>query len=249
MIDRDAEFEACSFGATDVGCIRELNEDFWLLDDRTEIWAVADGMGGHERGDYASQCVVSYLSKVRSSWPNPRSLTLDIEHRLEEANRHLREESRRSNASNIGSTVACVAKYKNHALVVWTGDSRVYLLRAGQPMQQVTRDQTIVQDLIDAGKLDVSEAEDHPMANVITGAVGVQDELILEFEQVRLSAGDKFLLCSDGLSRTLSDNNIEEIVRASPSDQAPVMLVEETLNNGAPDNVTAIIVEIRKMLL
>ena len=234
-----------SNGATHPGCVRELNEDNAYLNDDAEIWAVADGMGGHARGDYASAIVVEYLQKVRSNWPSPRSLTLDIEDRLEEANAHLRSEASRQDVENIGATVVCLAKFGDHALIVWAGDSRVYLQRGRGDLKQVTRDHTIVQDLIDAGRLDPAEAEAHPMSSVITRAVGAEDQLTLDYAQLRLMSGDRLLLCSDGLTRIVGEPTIARVLERRRSRfQAADALIELTLEAGAPDNVTVFIVDI-----
>lgn len=234
--------EALSGGLTHPGLVREENEDAILKDDRRQIWAVADGMGGHDNGAFASSCVIEFLTAVRTFWSNPKSLTNDLVHRLEDANEHIRS----SVADGGGSTVACVAKYADLALVVWAGDSRVYHWRAAEGLRQVTTDHSFVQQLIDAGELDPSDAESHPMASVITAAVGGEDVLPLDFETVALESGDRLMICSDGLSRVVPGEDIADMLMAQTHPQSVSQsLLQAALNAGGPDNVSVVVVEMR----
>lgn len=229
-----------SHGLTHAGCVRELNEDNLLTDDRRGLWAVADGMGGYDHGDFASAAVIDNLRHVRmSSWPTPKSLALDVLGRLEDANHDLLREARRRGGGVIGSTVACLAVFGDHALAIWCGDSRIYRLRRGRAMIRITRDHTLVQELVEGGHLAEADAETHPEAHVLTRGLGVAEQFEPEFRQMTLQSGDRFILCSDGLTRTMAEERIEAIaVRASNPALTSTALLEAALQAGAPDNVT-----------
>lgn len=234
-----------SHGVTHTGSVRELNEDNFFTDDRRGLWAVADGMGGYDHGDFASATVIENLSHVRvSSWPTPKSLALDVLGRLEDANSELLREARRRGGGVIGSTVACLAVFGDHMLTIWCGDSRVYRLRRGRPMLRVTRDHTVVQDLVESGHLTEEIAEHHPESHILTRGLGVAEQFEPELRQMVLNQGDRFILCSDGLTRTLPDDRIEAIARrASSPALASSALLEAALQAGAPDNVTVTTVD------
>lgn len=232
-------------GATSVGLERSLNEDAYLLEDAMRLWAVADGMGGHEAGEYASQVVIEHLRRTRTHWRDPRALAADIEHRLEEANAELRAEAKKRSVSNIGSTVVCLAMFGEHALVVWVGDSRAYLMRERPNLKQLTHDHTVVQDLVDIGEIEPGDVETHPMANVITRAVGAEDAIEPSLMEKKLRSGDRLMLCSDGLTRVVPEGEIARILsHLSDPFEAAEALVEATLKRGAPDNVTVMVIDV-----
>ena len=237
-------FKATSNGVTHEGCVREINEDNYLANDRLGLWTVADGMGGYSRGDFASAQIVQILQSIRTVWPNPKSLALDILGRLDEANLELLNEGRRNGGGTVGSTVACLAAFQDHALAIWCGDSRIYRLRRGMPIERVTRDHTVVQELVDIGELTEDEAESHPHAHVLTRGLGVEAELKPDFRQMTLRHGDRFLLCSDGLTRTVAESRIASMTERAPSPAlATAALLEAALQAGAPDNVTVLTVD------
>lgn len=227
-----------------MGHVREINEDNLLTDDRRGIWAVADGMGGYTRGDVASKTVIDSLDHVRTTWSTPKSLALDVLSRLEEANQDLLAEGQRQGGAILGSTVTCLAVFDDHALAAWCGDSRIYRLRAQEPIQRISRDHSMVQELVDAGQLSEEEAETHPEAHVLTRGLGVEGRFGPEFRQMTLRREDRFILCSDGLTRCVPDDQISSIARSSSS---PVMvtskLMDAALREGAPDNVTVVTVD------
>lgn len=232
-----------AFGLTDVGKVRSLNEDNLILRDRLCLWAVADGMGGHARGDFASETVVEYLGHVRP-WAQPRPLLFDVVARLEDANTRLRDEAAAGGDEAIGATVVCLLFLDTQGLVVWAGDSRAYRLRRGT-LEQLSRDHSVVEELVEAGLLDPSEAESHPHAHILTRAIGAADSLDLDFERFTLESGDIYLLCSDGLSRMVPDDEIAAILRSGgPMDTICERLVQTSLDRGAPDNVTVIAVRV-----
>lgn len=238
-------FRGVSMGISHEGCVRELNEDNYLADDRRGLWAVADGMGGYERGDYASSRLVELLAGVRTIWPTPKSLALDILSRLEDAHADLLVEGERVQSGVVGSTVVCLAMFEDHAVAIWCGDSRIYRYRRGEGLRRVTRDHTVVQELVEAGRLAPEEAEDHPQSHVLTRGLGVDGAFDPDLQQMELRRGDRFVLCSDGLPRVVSESRIAGIVdRSSNAALCTSGLIEAALQEGAPDNVTVITVDI-----
>lgn len=193
------------------GKVRRHNEDSFL--DRSDIglWVVADGAGGHSAGDYASQCITAGLNGL----PPPVSgagFMAEVKARLLDVNRQLRSEAAaRGRNVLIASTVVALLIFGRHFAYVWAGDSRLYLLRNAQ-FHALTRDHSHVRDLVDRGLLSEEAAVNHPHANIVTRAVGADDDLDLEIKQDRLLPGDTFLLCSDGLTKLLTDAELHNIL-------------------------------------
>lgn len=236
--------QRASCGLTHAGLVRAANEDAMLLDDRRGLWAVADGMGGHAGGAEASAEVVTCLGLVRTQWADPRALAADVIGRLENAHDAIRTRSARLGRGAAGSTVCCLTAHGAHALVIWCGDSRVYRLRPREPMRRITRDHSLVQGLVDAGRISEAEAEGHPHAHVLTRAVGATERLALDFEQLDLRRGDRFLLCSDGLTRPVEDAAIAAALAAGGGPEtAGRALMDIALARGGPDNITLAVVD------
>jgi len=226
------------------GLVREQNEDAYLCDDRRGLWAVVDGMGGHACGEVASAVVIEHIDNIRTRWPTARALAEDVISRLEDANTQLRHQARDKGVGTMGATVACLVSFQGKALATWCGDCRIYRFRHRPPIRLVTHDHTLVQQLVDGGGLRPEEAENHPESHVLTRAVGAADQLELDFQQLDLQRGDRFLLCSDGLSRSVPEFEIEA---ACHSEGGPhricARLLERALDAGAPDNVTISVVD------
>lgn len=226
---------------TDVGRVRSLNEDALLDRGDIGLWAVADGMGGHAAGDFASRTIVDALGQVAPP-SDGLSFLRDVEDRIQDAHAGLRRESdARGTGGIIGSTVVVLIAWNRHYACVWAGDSRLYLLRDGE-LRQVSRDHSLVQDLVEAGELAPEQAESHPQTNVVTRAVGAVEDLVLDKTQERISTGDMFLLCSDGLTRHVSDQEIAAVLAGEPAPGAAQVLIDLALERGARDNVTAVVV-------
>lgn len=228
---------------THVGKVRKINEDACLSKPEFGLWAVADGMGGHEAGDVASRTIVEKLSAM----PQPRDFSsyLAAAHQaLHNANQQLRQESiRRYHRRTIGSTVVVLLTYQDRGACLWVGDSRIYRLR-GNELTQLTRDHSHVQDLVDKGLLDARAAQNHPMANVITRAIGSSDELDIDELPINLQPGDVYLLCSDGLNKMVSDEEIAKELSQYNSQSTALSLEHMALSRGAHDNVTTVVVNI-----
>jgi serine/threonine protein phosphatase PrpC len=231
-----------SAARTHIGAVRRRNEDAVL--DRAEIglWAVADGAGGHQRGDYASRRIVTALADIDAALSGP-CLIDEVKRRLADVNRELRAKAAAMGpGALIGSTVAVLLIAGGESCSLWAGDSRLYLMRAGR-LRQLSRDQSYVQDLIDRGEIAREAAARHPLSNIVTNLVGASDQLVLEERRDRLEPGDILLLCSDGLSGAVSDAEIAAVLRDNPASAAADRLIERALAEGARDNVSTIVVE------
>ena len=227
---------------THVGLRRKVNEDSLAIRTERGLWAVADGMGGHDAGDVASAKVVEALLDL----PIVYGLDPLVERAVEallNANRELIELAGSTEVErSIGSTVVGLAIAGGEYRCFWAGDSRAYQLR-GDRLVQLSRDHSLVQSLVDAGMLSPGEALDHPNANVITRAVGVAPDLVVETVGGDALPGDRFILASDGLTRLVEDEELAAELASDDLEQAADRLVEMVLARGAPDNVTLVIVK------
>ncbi len=231
-----------STSRTDVGKVRQHNEDACLDRPDVGLWVVADGMGGHSAGDVASGMIVSRLATLEPAASLSRFLD-QVETTLETVNRDLRQLAASREAATIGSTVAALLSRGGHAICAWAGDSRIYRLRDGE-LEQITQDHALVADLVDRGVLTAAQAANHPQSNLVTRAVGAGDALKLDCEIVTLRPGDRFILCSDGLDKEVDDSEVRDAAsRASDEDLADI-LVELALSRGSRDNVTVIVVDV-----
>jgi len=236
------QFECVS--RTDVGLKRKINEDSLLVRTEAGLWAVADGMGGHEAGEVASAMVVDALAALPIA-DDLDALVDSAVGALVRVNRELIVLAASGGAQRtIGSTAVGIAISGERYRCFWAGDSRAYRLRGGA-LAQLSHDHSLVQSLVDAGLLKPEEAEAHENANVITRAVGVIPELVVDTVEGDVRAGDLFLLASDGLTRLVSDQEIAAELTSRPLDQAADRLIETVLARGAPDNVTLVITAVR----
>ncbi len=232
-------FRLNTFGLTHEGLVRPANEDSMILRDDAGVWVVADGMGGHQNGRWASQSIVSQVERAALNGDFDRNLDA-IAGAVLAANQDILAASRQS-GQRMGSTVVALYLDQGRMACLWAGDSRIYLLRS-RSLIRLTRDHTQVEDMVEAGLLRPDETNGHPMAHVISRAVGVDPNLQLDAIQDHVEARDVFLLCSDGLTGVVSDDEIaERLTQYSPS-QACQRLLELCLSRGAPDNVTMVAV-------
>lgn len=232
----------CVSGAvTDRGRVRQVNQDSFLDRPDLGLWAVADGMGGHSDGALASRALVEALGAL----PPPRLLGRAARAAtcaIQRVNRQLIEQAETAGSDLIGSTLVAVLALGGHCAILWAGDSRVYRLRDGK-LQQLTADHSQVQSLVDQGLLSPEQAEDHPLSNVLLRAVGGEEPLIVDRRIERLSPGDRYLLCSDGLFRELDAEIIVATLAAHPPAEAARALVDLACERGARDNVTALVMQ------
>lgn len=231
-----------SSACSDVGAVRELNEDAYLERPDLGLWLVADGMGGHFAGDVASQMVVSAMQGLEP----PKSLSRfveAVEQRLIETNARLREYAEREETHTIGSTVVAMLIHGEHAVCLWAGDSRMYRYRKGR-FEQISQDHALVEELVERGVLTPEQAIDHPHGNLVTRAVGAADTLFVDIEIIPLEAGDLFILCSDGLEREVAEEEMAHMATDRDTSRLSHALLERALAHGASDNVTVITVAI-----
>lgn len=225
--------------ATHVGMVRERNEDRYLVRPDAGIWTVADGMGGHAAGDLASTTVIDALETIEVP-TSASDLLARCEARVIEANARLQEIGRRRGGIIVGTTVAVLLVYGTDYACVWSGDSRIYLIRSGK-IEQLSRDHTYVEELIGEGSLDREEAQNWSKTNVVTRAIGVYDSPEMEMIDGILQPGDAFVVCSDGLTAHVQDHEILETVTANACQRACDELIALTLQRGAVDNVTVVV--------
>ncbi len=234
-----------SHALTHVGLVRRRNEDAFLDRPDVGLWAVADGMGGHADGDYASARIIAALGAPGADRSSGElgQLIAAAAGRLGEVDAELRARaSRLGPGAAIASTVVVLFADSCEFAVLWAGDSRAYRWRNGE-FQQLTVDHSRVQELVDSGLLSAEMAALHPQSHIVTRAIGGGR---LEFGILReaLVAGDRFLLCSDGLTNMVCDADIAHEIAAAPPRLAAERLFDRVLAAGAVDNVTIVIVTV-----
>jgi PPM family protein phosphatase len=231
-----AAMELHSAARSHVGLVRAINEDRIFERSDHSLWAVADGMGGHGGGDIAATAVVEALRTLVAEAPVIESQ--DVRNALQAANSAIGRRNRQLNLSSGTTVVAAHAKGRE-LTIFWAGDSRAYLIRGGSATQ-LTRDHSLVQELVDAGLISAAAAEHHPRANVVTRALGVEDEAQLDSVSVALLEGDRVLLCSDGLSRSLRAHDFGD---AGGRLNAVVdRMLADALSRDGNDNITLILI-------
>ena len=226
---------------THAGKVRVRNEDSCLVRTDTGLWAVADGMGGHEAGDLASRILVESLNAIEQP-EAALDLLEQCETQIFRANQQIVDLSRARDGATIGTTAAVLLVRDKHYACVWAGDSRVYLINGGG-IKQLSRDHTEVEELVAAGTLSREDAKNWPN-NVITRAVGVAEDLELEIVSGSADPGDIFVICSDGLTKHLRDDEILKYAAGRNARAACEAMLELALERGGFDNVTAVVVRL-----
>ncbi|MGQ9424408.1 PP2C family protein-serine/threonine phosphatase [Gilvimarinus sp. F26214L] len=231
-----------SSARTDVGLVREVNEDSVIARPDAGVWAVADGMGGHHFGDLASNAIVTALDAIE-----PRESLSDyvdaVEDSLLGVNQQLLEEAaQKLETGTMGSTLVALVIKDRVGACLWVGDSRLYRFR-NQELVQLSRDHSQLEEMIELGLISREEAENHPDRNIITRAIGVESPLFVDVHVFTTQVGDTFLLCSDGLYGAVSRDDIIATLEQRDVEKSTADLVEKTLANGAPDNVSVIVVQ------
>ena len=231
-----------SWAVSHPGAKRKHNEDAYVDRPDLGVWAVADGAGGHQAGEVASGMIAEALEAITPGL-SASELLAEVRLAIERTHDALRDEAaRRGPDVVVASTVVVMLARGEHFACLWAGDSRAYLLRHGV-LRQITRDHSLVQELVEAGAIRPEEAVNHPRGNVITRAVGAElDDFVLDKVSDRLIPGDRFLLCSDGLCKTLPDDEIASLLGAIDG-TPPQALVDAALAAEVSDNVTAVTVE------
>ena len=229
-----------SFGSrTDIGCLRDHNEDSLVV--TPPLFAVADGMGGHAAGEVASEIAVRVLSELAPEHPDGEALGRAIE----EANRAVIQAAREGRGrQGMGTTMTAAMLEGERLVIAQVGDSRAYLLHQGK-LQQLTRDHSLMADMIEAGQLTPEEARTHPQRSVITRALGSDAHPHPDIYEINVETGDRLLICSDGLSGMIFDDQIENTLRRVQDPQrCASQLVNEAIAAGGHDNVTVIVADV-----
>lgn len=227
-----------SVGRSDVGRLRTINEDAFYHSAEQSIWAVADGMGGLARGDYASGVVAeAFVHFGKSS--SLAACIRDLETRLRTAHANCRSAFA---GERVGSTVAAMLAYGQYSFFLWAGDSRVYRLR-GARLRQMTKDHTVAQRKFERGELKANKVASHPEAHILTRAVGVHQTLHLDLDYAAVEQGDRYLICSDGLYNDLSRAEIQHFLEQVDAQTALNGLIDCALEKGGNDNITSIVID------
>lgn len=230
---------------TDTGLVRALNEDSLCISEQDSFFAVADGMGGHRAGEVASkltlQLLKSELDKRLSSGEKAEQALVNS---IKEANRSLYEMSvKNSEWQGMGTTVTACLKQDEQILIGQVGDSRAYLLR-DNTISQLTEDHSLVQELVRSGSITDEEAFSHPQRNVLTRAIGIGLVLDVDLYHLSVLPGDQILLCTDGLTRYMRQDDLLIAVNAAPDlDSAVKDLLKAATHSGGADNITIILIE------
>ncbi|MDT8345341.1 MAG: protein phosphatase 2C domain-containing protein [Thermohalobaculum sp.] len=226
---------------THVGNVRRVNEDALIALPEIGLWAVSDGMGGHAAGDFASQTVTEALATLPMDLP-PGELMRAVRDAIQAAHEIIAAEAERQGGVTIGATVVVLLLAGEHFVCLWAGDSRLYRYRGGT-VTMLSHDHSVVAELVEAGRLTWAEAERHPQASAITRAVGVGDELEIDKRRGDVLPGDRFLLCSDGLSRYADERLIAEVLGSAPIETVSDALLALALDGGGADNISIIVVD------
>lgn len=236
-----------TFSKTDIGRKREVNQDYVFVSDQPvgnipNLLIVADGMGGHNAGDYASKFVVEVLKKelAKSREDGPRAM---MKKAIASANHQLIAESKTdAKLEGMGTTLVAATVIEHTLYFANVGDSRLYLLN--DEIRQLSKDHSLVQEMVRLGGLNAEEAKHHPDKNIITRAIGVKEDIEIDFFEYRLKKGDIILMCTDGLSNMVEDEEIFQIVRSSRDVvEAVEQLIERANSNGGKDNIGVIVAE------
>jgi serine/threonine protein phosphatase Stp1 len=227
---------------THIGLKRKVNEDSVLALPDRDIWVVSDGMGGHDAGDYASRLIADSIAMIPNGL-GPTDRMHALRDAIQQAHRVILAEAETRGRGVIGATVAALMLAGGHFAGIWAGDSRIYRLRDGV-IEMLTTDHSAVAELVIAGEMTWDEAEQHPNSNAITRAVGVGD--VLELDKVRgeTQPGDRFLLCSDGLSKYATFAMLEKMLKECPIETVSDRLIQIALTGGGADNITVIVVDV-----
>lgn len=240
-----------TYSATDIGRKRQLNQDYVFssakpLGNMPNLFIVADGMGGHNAGDYASKCTTeTVVSEIQNSFEkNP---TIIIKKAIKTANAKIRKEaSEHENLFGMGTTLVTATIIGKYLQVSNIGDSRLYLLNK-DGLRQITEDHSLVEEMIRLGGLSREDARLHPDKNIITRAIGAKDEVEADFFTEELETGDIVLMCSDGLTNMLEDKEIEAIL-LNPEKEELIQkgdaLIKAANENGGKDNIAVVLVRL-----
>lgn len=235
------QFQFECAGQSDTGRVRSHNEDSFLSLPTQGLWVVADGMGGHSAGDVASNLITAEMRSlgVAVCAQDQRARARE---RIDRAHFRILDHARDTGQNMVGSTIVTPLIHGAEMTCIWAGDSRIYLLREGR-LTRLTQDHSEVANMVSVGLISEAEARRSPQRNIITRAIGIGDQAMPDTASGAVRSGDMFLLCSDGLTEHLDDDDIA-LALSAPGPVAPIVqgLIARTLERGAKDNVTAVVV-------
>ena len=238
------------FSITDVGKRREINEDYIYTSEKPvgnlpNLFMVADGMGGHNAGDYASRHAVEKVVEVIEGYTQETDSENILQKAIDDANTHINQMAKSNERlKGMGTTLVAVTVdvEENHVLVANVGDSRMYIIN--DFITQITKDHSLVEEMVDMGGIDREAARLHPDKNIITRAVGVKEYVLVDFFDITISEKEMLLLCTDGLTNMLKDKEIHRIIRESADiEEAGRRLIDAANANGGRDNIAVVLVE------
>lgn len=237
-----------TFSMTHVGQRREMNQDYMYTSETAvgnlpNLFLVADGMGGHAAGEYASRFTVEKIvEKITNS--SQKEPVASIKEAVEQVNTMLLAEADADvSKAGMGTTIVAATVVENRLYAANVGDSRLYVINE-ESIIQITRDHSLVEEMVRLGEMDKEDAKDHPDKNIITRAIGVLPEVTADFFEIMLNPGDMILMCSDGLTNMVEDNEIKKIVLGQRDIVEKAEKLVETANrNGGKDNITVVLIE------
>ncbi len=239
-----------SFSVTDIGQKRSVNQDYVFCCEQEigrlpNLFIVADGMGGHNAGDYASKCSVEAVTQYIRDCDETTIISM-LDHAIQHANKLIRKKAEEDSAlEGMGTTFVAATVFDHRMIVANIGDSRLYVI--GNEITQITRDHSLVEMMVQNGELNPEEARFHPNKNIVTRAIGgIDDTALADFFEIDLHIGDIVLLCSDGLSNMLDDKDIFQIVKQYEPDleAAATALVNKANEQGGKDNIAIILMNV-----
>lgn len=234
-------------GSTDRGKCREINEDSYIILEEQRLFAVADGVGGQNAGDIASNLAINQLSKffIMEKPEDKAEVKAFFDHFINETNKMINDEAKiKKDSRGMATTLVMLMIHEDLAFISNVGDSRAYLLRDGE-LRQLTEDHSYVNELVKKGSITAEEAKNHPNKNLITRALGAPIDTSADFYEQKLQPDDWLLLCTDGLSNELDDEIIENIlnIEETPAEAAD-SLIKKANENGGRDNITVICIKV-----
>jgi protein phosphatase len=246
-------YKISAYGISDVGLVRQNNEDFWMQLKEDLFFALADGMGGHLAGEVASKKAVESLcllfkEKFSQSDQSLKSSKALISDSIEEINRAVYRMGRENEElRGMGTTLCCVFLHSEGIIVGHVGDSRVYRLRGGQ-LKQLTQDHSLLRELIELGQLNELQAKEFAYKNIITKAIGTEPSVEPTVIVSDIHAKDIILMCTDGLTDLLTHQEIQKIISETPAMDVPKKLVKAAKQKGGYDNITVVVIDIHDIL-
>jgi serine/threonine protein phosphatase PrpC len=238
-------FNIKSHGVTDIGNVRTKNEDSILLLPKESTWVVADGMGGHHAGDFASQAITKNMALFKQQPTLEKSISL-MEENLIHSNAIIRKKALKFGKNKtIGSTVVSVHIWGKFIFAFWAGDSRLYRHRDDQ-LIRLTEDHSYVEELVKMGKVKAKDAESHPASNIVLKAVGIDDDFRADLSYFEMQNDDIYIVCSDGLYKDLDESEILHIIQDNRNELSLLnqSLLCSSLDAGGSDNTSIITIKV-----